>query len=96
MTNAAVAGTIGRTVDASGVDTTGRKHGAHAMRHSLASRFLENQVLIPVISEALGHQSTTTTMSYLRIDVESLRKCALNVPLVDTSFYEQEGEVFYE
>ncbi|MBC8456628.1 MAG: tyrosine-type recombinase/integrase, partial [Deltaproteobacteria bacterium] len=96
MTNAAVAGTLGRTVDASGVDTTGRKHGAHAMRHSLASRFLENKESIPVISEALGHQSTTTTMSYLRIDVESLRKCALNVPLVDTSFYEQKGGAFYE
>jgi site-specific recombinase XerD len=96
MTNAAVAGTLGRTVDASGVDTSGRKHGAHAMRHSLASRFLENQESMPVISEALGHQSTTTTMSYLRIDVESLRKCALYVPLVGPSFYEQEGGAFYE
>lgn len=96
MTNAAVAGALGRTVDASGVDTTGRKHGAHAMRHSLACRLLENKESIPVISEALGHQSTTTTMSYLRIDVESLRKCALNVPLVDTSFYEQKGGAFYE
>ena len=96
MTNAAVAGALGRTVDESGVDTAGRKHGPHAMRHSLASRFLENQESMPIISEALGHQSTTTTMSYLRIDVESLRKCALNVPLVDTSFYEQEGGAFYE
>jgi len=96
MTNAAVAGALGRTVDESGVNTAGRKHGAHAMRHSLASRFLENQESMPIISEALGHQSTTTTMSYLRIDVESLRKCALNVPLVDTSFYEQEGGAFYE
>jgi integrase len=96
MTNAAVAGALGRTVDESGVDTAGRKHGAHAMRHSLASRFLENQEPMPIISEALGHQSTTTTMSYLRIDVESLRKCTLNVPLVDTSFYEQEGGAFYE
>lgn len=96
MTNSAVAGTVGRTVDASGVDTSGRKHGAHAMRHSLASRFLENQESMPVISEALGHQSTTTTMSYLRIDVESLRKCALCVPLVEPSFYEQKGGAFYE
>ena len=96
MTNAAVAGALGRTVDESGVDTAGRKHGPHAMRHSLASRFLENQESMPIISEALGHQSTTTTMSYLRIDVESLRKCALTVPLVNTSFYEQEGGAFYE
>lgn len=96
MTNAAVASALGRTVDESGVDTAGRKHGPHAMRHSLASRFLENQESMPIISEALGHQSTTTTMSYLRIDVESLRKCALTVPLVNTSFYEQEGGAFYE
>ena len=96
MTNASVACAFFRMVDSSGVDTTERKHGAHAMRHSLASRFLENQVSIPVISEALGHQSTTTTMSYLRIDVESLRQCALNVPLVEPSFYEQEGGTFYE
>ncbi len=96
MTNSAVAGALGRIVDASGVNTSGRKHGAHAMRHSLASRFLENEESIPIISEALGHQSTITTMSYLRIDVESLRKCSLKVPLVDTSFYEQEGGAFYE
>mgnify|MGYP004000683423 CR=1 FL=1 len=96
MTNGAVAGALGRTINTSGVDPAGRKHGAHAMRHSLVSRFLENQESIPVISEALGHQSTSTTMSYLRIDVESLRKCALKVPLVDESFYEQKGGAFYE
>ncbi|MDO9579273.1 MAG: site-specific integrase, partial [Bacteroidales bacterium] len=96
MTNAAVASALGRTVDESGVDTAGRKHGSHAMRHSLASRFLENKESMPIISEALGHQSTTTTMSYLRIDVESLRKCALSIPLVGTSFYEQQGGAFYE
>ena len=96
MTNSAVAGAIGRLVDTSGVDTTGRKHGPHAMRHSLVSRFLENHEPIPVISEALGHQSTNTTMSYIRIDMGSLRQCALEVPAVPTRFYEQKGGAFYE
>ena len=96
MTNAAVAGTLGRIIESSGVDTYGRKHGAHAMRHSLATRFLENKVSIPVIFEALGHQNTATTMSYLRIDIESLRQCALDVPAVLERFYEQKGGVFYE
>jgi len=96
LTGAAVSSAISRIIHASGVETIGRKHGAHAMRHSLASRFLENSESIPVISEALGHQSTTTTMSYLRIDVETLRKCALNVPPLAPSFYEQEGGAFYE
>ena len=96
MTNGSISWALGHILGSSGVDTTARRHGPHAMRHSLASRFLENQVSLPVISEALGHQSTTNTMSYLRIDVESLRQCALNVPLVEPSFYEQEGGTFYE
>ena len=96
MTNGSISCALGLIVRSSGVDTTERRHGPHAMRHSLASRFLENQVSLPVISEALGHQSITNTMPYLRIDVESLRQCALNVPLVEPSFYEQEGGTFYE
>lgn len=96
MTNTAVACTLNRIIDTSGIDTTGRKHGAHAMRHSLASRFLENKESIPVISEALGHQSTETTASYLRIDIENLRQCALNTPIVSELFYNQKGGVYYE
>jgi len=96
MTNSAVAGTLNRIIDTSGVDTTGRKHGAHAMRHSLASRFLENEESIPVISEALGHQSTETTASYLRIDIKTLRQCALDTPIVSELFYKQKGGAYYE
>jgi site-specific recombinase XerD len=96
MTNSAVACTLNRIIDVSGVDTNGRKHGAHAMRHSLASRLLENKESIPIISEALGHQNTDMTKSYLRIDIESLRQCALDTPIVSKLFYEQKGGVYYE
>ena len=96
MTGDAVSMAIRRLIIASGVDTNHRKQGSHALRHSLASRFLENSESIPVISEALGHQSTNTTMNYLRIDVGHLRKCALNIPPVEKSFYEQKGGIFYE
>ena len=96
MTNCAISGVIGCIIDTSGVYTTGRKHGPHAMRHSLVSRFLENRESLPVISEALGHESINTTMLYIRIDVESLRQCALDVPAVSIRFYEQKGGVYYE
>jgi site-specific recombinase XerD len=96
MTNSAVACTLNRIIDASGVDTNGKKHGAHAMRHSLVSRFLENKESIPIISDALGHQNTDTTTSYLRIDIESLRQCALDTPIVSKLFYEQKGGIYYE
>ena len=52
---------------------------AHALRHSLAGRLLKNRIPLPVISEILGHLSTETTMAYLRVDIEQLRNCALEV-----------------
>ena len=66
------------------------------MRHSLASRLLEHSVPLPVISESLGHKKTESTMAYLRIDMKSFRQCALDVPNVNMSFYEQKGGAFYE
>ena len=65
-----------------------RRHGPHALRHSLAGVLLAKKTPIPVISEVLGHQSTESTRYYLRIDLNSLRQCALEVPLVSSTFYE--------
>lgn len=58
----------------------GKKHGPHALRHSLASRLLEKNVPIPVISEILGHVDSKTTQLYLDIDINQLRTCSLEVP----------------
>jgi len=58
----------------------GKKHGPHALRHSLASALLEENTPLPIISEVLGHTTTDTTSIYLKIDVNHLRRCALDVP----------------
>lgn len=63
----------------SGIHIEGKKKGSHTLRHSLASRLLEHEIPLPVISEILGHTNTETTMAYLRIDIAELRKCALEV-----------------
>jgi integrase/recombinase XerD len=60
----------------------GKKHGPHALRHSLASALLHNNTPMPVISEILGHSDTETTSVYLKIDVLHLRDYALDVPPV--------------
>jgi integrase len=65
-----------------------RRHGPHALRHSLAGVLLAKKTPIPVISEVLGHRSTESTRFYLRIDLNSLRQCALEVPPVSPAFYE--------
>lgn len=61
----------------------GKKHGPHALRHSLASALLHNNTPMPVISEILGHTDTETTSVYLKIDTLHLREYALDVPSIN-------------
>ena len=56
------------------------RHGIHTLRHSLASRLLEKGTPINIISNILGHVDSNDTSAYLRIDIESLRTCSLEVP----------------
>ena len=79
----------------SGINIAHRKHGPHALRHSLAGILLDKETTLPVISEVLGHQDTASTSYYLRIDLKSMRKCPLEVPPVHVSFYQQKGGYFY-
>jgi integrase len=87
---------IGQIIKDSGIKIGNRNFGPHAMRHSLASQMLYNGTSLPVISESLGHTNTQSTMEYLRVDLKSLAKCVLEVPLVPDNFYSQKGGVFYD
>ena len=78
------------------INYSNRRSGPHALRHCFASALLKANVPLPVISEALGHKNMASSMLYLRIDISSLRKCALEVPLVPSSFYKQKGGYFHE
>ena len=79
---------LGDWMRAAGIDSTGRKHGPHALRHSLATNLLGVNQPIPVISEILGHVTTESTTVYTRVSVDMLRQCALDVPFVKSSFYD--------
>lgn len=57
---------------------TEKSHGLHTLRHTLATRLLEQDVPLQTISEILGHASMGSTKAYLQIDINGLRKCALN------------------
>lgn len=80
---------ISQYIRKAGIETgEKRKHGPHALRHSLACVLLEKKTPLPVISEILGHSNTESTRYYLRIDIDSLRQCQLEVPPVPNIFYE--------
>ncbi len=86
-----IAGMINRRFSYAGFKSTNRRRGGHALRNSLVKELLNNKQSLPVISEVLGHKNTNSTRHYIRIDTESLSQCALDVPLVDPVFYNQEG-----
>lgn len=87
---------ISRNLKRSGIRIESRKHGSHSLRHSLAGYLLKAKVVLPTITAVLGHNNTESTRYYLRIDLESLKHCMLEVPMVTSNFYMQKGGYFYE
>ena len=73
-----------------GIDNVNeKKHGPHALRHSLAGFLLEKKTPLPVISEVLGHNNTESTKTYLRIDLEALRQCTFEVPGLSSPYFKE-------
>ncbi|MBB4625081.1 site-specific integrase [Parabacteroides faecis] len=93
--SAAITSIVHKHLVHAGINIENRRHGAHALRHSLAGVLLEQRTTLPIISEVLGHGSTESTKYYLRIDSTSLKQCALEVPPVLQKFYTQKGGIFY-
>lgn len=87
---------IRKAFNDAGINAGRRHHGIHAMRHSLASELLSSQVPLSTIAGVLGHTSQTSTMNYLRVDIESMKHCLLTVPPVPDEFYNQKGGILYE
>lgn len=87
---------VQRAFRKAGINIKDRRFGAHALRHSLSFRMLKESTSLPVISEVLGHKSTESTRYYLRIDLQSMQQCMLEVPPVPLEFYQQKGGGFYD
>jgi site-specific recombinase XerD len=54
--------------------------GAHAFRHSHASRQVDGGANLKVVSEILGHRSSSSTSVYVRVAIKRLRGVGLPVP----------------
>ena len=54
--------------------------GAHAFRHSHATRQIDSGANIKVVSDILGHRSSSSTSVYVRVAMKRLRAVALPVP----------------
>jgi len=56
--------------------------GTHVLRHSFATRLMQQGVSIKAIGDALGHRDIESTSVYLRLNVDELRTVALPAPPV--------------
>lgn len=80
ITNTCMHQIVSKYFEKAGIDISMRKHGPHAMRHSLASSLLNTNTPMHVIKEVLGHSNINTTKMYLNIDIDAMRAVALEVP----------------
>lgn len=71
---------VDSSVKTAGIATDGRHHGAHSLRHSLATNLMREDIPISGISDILGHSGTLVTESYLTVDETHLKELTLEVP----------------
>jgi len=55
--------------------------GTHVLRHSFATRLMQQGVSIKTIGDTLGHRDIESTSIYLRLNVNDLRTVALPAPV---------------
>jgi site-specific recombinase XerD len=55
-----------------------RRHGMHSLRHTLATRLLEDGTPVEQIADILGHRSVASTGVYLKSSLRLLAACALD------------------
>lgn len=76
----AVVHIVERYLEKTDIDTKGKKRGPHTLRMSLATTLVAENVSYSVVHKILGHQSALSFNNYVRLDIEKLRQCALDVP----------------
>lgn len=69
------------------IEIGSRKKGSHSFRHSLATNLLKRQETLPTISSILGHKNSNSTTIYLRVELDLLRVCSLEVPFTPSIIY---------
>ncbi|NCB44168.1 MAG: integrase [Clostridia bacterium] len=68
------------------IDTSGKKHGPHAFRSSLASSMVNDNVPYEAVRSILGHSDPDAIKHYAKLNIEKLREFSIEVPEPTGSF----------
>lgn len=71
---------VSERIKESSVEISGRKHGSRVFRSSLASNMVNDKVSTEVVRKVLGHGTKYALKHYVKLDIESMKPCALPVP----------------
>lgn len=82
-TNVHFGSQVSEVFSIAGINTYGKHHGLHALRHSLASWLMEADTNIHEVAVILGHTTVATTKNYIWSDIAHLKSAALEVPPYD-------------
>jgi integrase len=88
LSSAAVGRVAAKHFRQSGIVFGDRHHGAHALRSSLASNLVAENVPYEAVRTILGHEDHDAITHYVKLDTESLRTCSLDVPPASGRFAE--------
>lgn len=80
ITTSVIRFAVNRYMHMAGIDTRGKHHGPHALRASLASSMVNENVPYETIRRILGHKDPDAVKHYAKLDIEQLRRCAIPVP----------------
>ena len=86
MTTSAIRHALTASFVSAGIDISGKKHGPHSLRSSLASSMVNGGVAYEVVRRLLGHLDPDAVKHYAKIDVENLRSCSIDVPSPSGNF----------
>ena len=70
---------IKRYMQIAHIPTLKKKRGMHSLRHTAASFMLENDTPLSVISDVLGHSDADSTAVYLKVNIQKLKECSLDI-----------------
>ncbi len=80
ITRTVISNVVQKAFKVSGICVTGKKHGPHSLRMTLASELVSENVPYTVVGKILGHEDPDVAKHYVKFDIEMLRDCALEVP----------------
>lgn len=84
---------IDKAIIRSGIPLNGRKRGSHAIRASIATLMINNDLSYEMVRYVLGHNCENTINKYASLHIDRLRQCAVSVH-EPTGFFKRflEGE----